>query len=146
MKRWRKLFTVSLAVLLLFSSVAMISAEEIKQEQSTLLLVPLDDRPANVYFPQKVGASAGIEVIPPPKEMTGKFTQPGNGDEISKWLVENGDQADGFVISTSMLAYGGLVASRIGVKSLEEATKDIQVIKELKKLYPEKPVYIFDTI
>lgn len=146
MKHWRRFFSLSLAVLIFFSSFAMISAEEMKQEQATLLLVPLDDRPANVYFPAKVGASAGIKVISPPKEITGKFTQPGDGEEISKWLFENGDQADGFVISTSMLAYGGLVASRTGVKSLEEATKDIQVIKELKKLYPEKPVYVFDTI
>jgi hypothetical protein len=146
MKYRRKIVSLSLAVLLLFSSAAMISAKEIKQEQATLLLVPLDDRPANVYFPEKVGASAGIEVISPPKEMTGKFTQPGNGDEISKWLLEYGAKADGFVISTSMLAYGGLVASRTGIKSLEDATKDIQVIKELKKLYPEKPVYVFDTI
>lgn len=146
MKHWRRILSLSLAVLLIISSASMMSAKEIKQGQATLLLVPLDDRPANVYFPEKVGAAAGIDVISPPKEMTGKFTQPGNGKEISKWLLENGDQADGFVISTSMLAYGGLVASRTGVKSLEEATKDIQVIKELKKLYPEKPVYVFDTI
>jgi hypothetical protein len=146
MNQLRKFFTVCLAVLLLFSTVGMVNAEDNKKDLATILLVPLDDRPANVYFPTQVGASAGVEVITPPKEMIGLFTQPGNGKEISKWLLENGDQADGFVISTSMLAYGGLVASRTGVQSLEKAIEDIQVIKQLKQLYPEKPVYVFDTI
>jgi hypothetical protein len=146
MKHLKRIFSLSLAVLLLFSSAGMIQAKEEKQPLATFLMVPLDDRPANLYFPKQVGASAGVEVISPPAEMIGKFTEPGNGEEISKWLLENGDRVDGFVISTSMLAYGGLVASRTGVKSLEDATADIQVIKQLKDRYPDKPVYVYDTI
>lgn len=146
MKRLRTLFSLIMAVFLLFSSVGMIEAKEKKNELATVLFVPLDDRPANIYFPQQVGLSAGVDVIVPPKEMIGYFTEPGNGEEISKWVLENADKADGFVISTSMLAYGGLVASRTGVKSLEDSLKDIQVIKKLKELYPKKPVYVYDTI
>ncbi|MFS0864625.1 DUF4127 family protein [Fredinandcohnia sp. 179-A 10B2 NHS] len=146
MKRWRKVISVCLAVLLLFSFTGTISAKEKKEPLATVLMVPLDDRPANLYFPKQVGLSAGIEVVSPPQEMIGKFTTPGNGEEISKWLLENGKDADGFVISTSMLAYGGLVASRTGTKSLEDATADIQVIKQLKELFPNKPVYVYDTI
>ncbi|WHY77206.1 DUF4127 family protein [Neobacillus sp. WH10] len=146
MKSLRTFVSLILAVFLLFSSVGMIEAKEKKNELATVLLVPLDDRPANIYFPQQVGHSAGVNVIVPPKEMIGYFTEPGNGEEISKWVLENADKADGFVISTSMLAYGGLVASRTGVKSLEDSLKDIQVIKKLKELYPEKPVYVYDTI
>jgi len=145
-KRLRTLFSLIMAVFLLFSSVGMIEAKEKKNELATVLFVPLDDRPANIYFPQQVGLSAGVDVIVPPKEMIGYFTEPGNGEEISKWVLENADKADGFVISTSMLAYGGLVASRTGVKSLEDSLKDIQVIKKLKELYPKKPVYVYDTI
>lgn len=146
MKKWRKMISISLATLLVFSSASVISAAKQKEELATILMVPLDDRPANIYFPTQVGSSAGVEVIAPPQEMIGKFTTPGNGEEISKWLLENGDKADGFVISTSMLAYGGLVASRTGTKSLKDALPDIQVIKQLKELYPEKPVYVYDTI
>lgn len=103
-------------------------------------MVPLDDRPANLYFPQQVGKAAGVEVITPPNDMIGFYTEPGNGKEISKWLLDNAEEADGFVISASMLAYGGLIASRTGVKSEEEALSDIQVIKNsksfiLKSLY-----------
>lgn len=146
MKHWRRVFSLSLAVLLLFSSMGMVDAAGKEKSLATILMVPLDDRPANTYFPQQVGKAAGMEVIIPPKEMIGRFTEPGNGEEISKWILKNADQADGFVISTSMLAYGGLVASRTGVKSLEDSLRDIQVIKKLKELYPNKPVYVYDTI
>ncbi|MCM3766391.1 DUF4127 family protein [Neobacillus niacini] len=146
MKHWRRVFSLGLAVLLLFSSMGMVAAAGKEKSLATILMVPLDDRPANTYFPQQVGKAAGMEVIIPPKEMIGRYTEPGNGEEISKWILKNADQADGFVISTSMLAYGGLVASRTGVKSLEDSLRDIQVIKKLKALYPNKPVYVYDTI
>jgi hypothetical protein len=146
MKRLKTIFSVFLSAIVLFSSAGIIYAKENKKALAKIILVPLDDRPANVYFPEQVGASAGIEVITPPKELIGKFNDPGNGADISNWLLENGEQADGFVISTSMLAYGGLIASRTGVKTLEEATADVQIIKQLKERYPGKPVYVFDTI
>ncbi|MFF2449105.1 DUF4127 family protein [Neobacillus sp. NPDC058068] len=146
MKHWRRIFSIGLAVVLLFSSMWMIEAAGKEKSLATILMVPLDDRPANIYFPQQVGLSSGFEVMIPPKDMIGYFTEPGNGEEISKWILKNADKADGFVISTSMLAYGGLVASRTGVKSLEDSLKDIQVIKKLKELYPNKPVYVYDTI
>ncbi|PLR78688.1 hypothetical protein CU633_03805 [Bacillus sp. V3-13] len=146
MKYCKGILSIALAVLLIFSSLGKIEATQIKKPLATVVLVPLDDRPANTYFPRQVGKSAGIEVVIPPKEMIGSFTSPGNGQRIGQWLLEHGKEADGFVISTSMLAYGGLVASRTGTKSLEDATADIQVIKKLKEMYPEKPVYVFDTI
>lgn len=146
MKQWRRIFSLGLAILLLFSSVGMIEAAGKEKSLATILMVPLDDRPANIYFPQQVGRAAGVNVQIPPKEMIGYFTVPGNGKEISKWILANADKADGFVISTSMLAYGGLVASRTGVKSLEDSLSDIQVIKKLKEMYPDKPVYVYDTI
>ena len=43
-----------------------------------ILLIPLDDRPPCLQFPEKMGLIAGAEVIAPPKELLGKFTQAGN--------------------------------------------------------------------
>ncbi|WHY61480.1 DUF4127 family protein [Cytobacillus firmus] len=146
MNRWKALFSACMAVLLLFVNLGEMEAAEKKDGLAKILMVPLDDRPANLYFPQQVGKAAGVEVITPPNDMIGFYTEPGNGKEISKWLLDNAEEADGFVISASMLAYGGLIASRTGVKSEEEALSDIQVIKKLKELYPEKPVYVYDTI
>ncbi len=128
-----------------FPAVTSVEANSDK-DLAKLLMVPLDDRPANLYFPTQVGKSAGIEVVTPPEEMIGYYTEPGDGQEISKWLLENGDDADGFVISTSMLAYGGLITSRTGEKSLEESLDNIQVLKTIKEQYPDKPLYVYDTI
>lgn len=137
-----------LIILLICSSAQVVSATEKAKSKgvANLLMVPLDDRPANLYFPQQVGKAAGINVITPPKEIIGYYNTPGNSEKITNWLIENGEKADGFVLSTSMLAYGGLIASRTGVKSKEEALEGIQVIKNLKEKYPDKPIYVYDTI
>lgn len=135
-----------LAVILVISGINSVSANGADDGLANILLVPLDDRPANLYFPQKVGESAGINVTAPPEEMIGYYDAPGNSERIGQWVLENSEHADGFVISASMLAYGGLIASRTGVKSLEEAMDNIQVIKELKEKHPNKPVYVYDTI
>ncbi|SFA75938.1 Protein of unknown function [Lentibacillus halodurans] len=145
MKFFRMGLVLILAVFVFFS-VNSVSANGSKPGLANLMMIPLDDRPANLYFPEKVGKSAGVNVINPPEEMIGYYNTPGNSEEVGQWVVENSDQADGFVISTSMLAYGGLIASRTGVKSLEEAMENIQNIKELKEKHPDKPVYVYDTI
>jgi hypothetical protein len=146
MSKLRGIFSIFLVVSLLVGTLGTVNASEDHAKLAKILMVPLDDRPANLYFPKQVGKAAGVEVISPPKDMIGFYTEPGNGQEISKWLLENAKDADGFVISASMLAYGGLIASRTGVKSEESALADIQVIKKLKELYPDKPVYVYDTI
>ncbi|MDQ0340553.1 hypothetical protein J2S00_003377 [Caldalkalibacillus uzonensis] len=113
---------------------------------ATILLVPLDDRPANIYFPQHIGKAAGIDVLIPPREKLGYFTSPGDGEAIGEWLLEQGDHADAFVISVSMLAYGGLIASRTGIQSYEKAVENVQIIKNIREKYPDKPIYVYDTI
>ena len=111
-----------------------------------MVMVPLDDRPANLYFPEQVSKTAGMKIITPPKSIIGSYTQPGDVKQVRKWLLDQAATADGFIISVSMTAYGGLIASRTGVLPLEEALEGVQVIKELKELYPDKPVYVYDTI
>src|SRR5689334_10866091 len=79
-----------------------------------IAFVPLDDRPVTRQLPQLLGRIAGRAVIEPPRDFLGKYLIPGKPDAIIAWL--NGSQtkaAQTFVISTDMLAYGGLVASRV---------------------------------
>lgn len=140
-----KKLSVVLVLVLLFTNIPIANAAE-KGGLAELLLVPLDDRPANLYFPQQVGKTAGMNVITPPKEIIGYFNTPGNTEEIVEWVMDNANEADGFVLSSSMLAYGGLIASRTGEKPLDEALEGIEVIKELRERYPDKPIYVYDTI
>ncbi|WP_330949507.1 DUF4127 family protein [Virgibacillus sp. MG-45] len=141
-----KAFYFILIFFLLIPGVQIAHAKDKDQGLANILLVPLDDRPANIYFPQKVGKAAGVNVITPPREIIGYYDSPGNSEEITKWLISNAEKADGFVLSTSMLAYGGLIASRTGEKTIEEAYRGIQIIKELKEKHPQKPIYVYDTI
>lgn len=87
-----------------------------------------------------------MKVITPPRDQIGYYTTPGDGDAIGKWLLDRGEEVDGFIVSVSMLAYGGLIGSRTGEQSPEDALNNIQVIKELKERYPQKPIYVYDTI
>jgi len=110
-----------------------------------LAVVPLDDRPANVYVPAMTAASAGVDTAFPPSDIIGTFTTPGDGPAIGAWLLDQRD-ADGFVISVSMLAYGGLIASRTGTMSEAEARQNVDVLRELRARRPDTPILAYDTI
>jgi hypothetical protein len=110
-----------------------------------IALVPLDDRPVNLLAPAATAALAGMRVDTPPREQLGRFTTPGNPAAVGQWLLQQRD-ADAFVVSTSMLAYGGLVASRTAAISEADAQAHIQPIRALRAAHPHTPLYVFDTI
>ncbi|QDB79885.1 DUF4127 family protein [Georgenia wutianyii] len=121
-------------------------AAPVPDDEATLVVVPLDDRPANVYFPQMTAATADVATLFPPDELIGTFTTPGDGDAVGQWLLEQ-DDADGYVVSVSMLAYGGLIASRTGVAATaEEARERVSVLRELREQNPGTPIFVYDTI
>lgn len=116
-----------------------------RPDDAELAIVPLDDRPANVYFPEMTAASAGVDTVFPPAETIGTFTTPGDGEEVGRWLMSQ-DDADGFVVSASMLAYGGLIASRTGTLPEATARENVAVLRELRNARPDVPIYVYDTI
>ncbi|MEU9740366.1 DUF4127 family protein [Micromonospora chersina] len=113
--------------------------------QLTVALVPLDDRPVNTYAPQMTAASAGARVQLPPRELLGRFFTPGDGAAIARWLGAT-DGADGYVISVSMLAYGGLIASRTAAPTLAAALDNLAAIRNLRATRPDAVIEVHDTI
>ncbi|MDB5085597.1 MAG: hypothetical protein JWN30_2483 [Bacilli bacterium] len=113
---------------------------------ASIAYVPLDDRPANTYFPEMVAKASSIHLNEPAVQSLGTFTTAGSGKAIGLWLTGQSGQVDGAVISIGMLAYGGLVASRTGDQSYQMALNNLQSIKQFKQSNPDKPVYAFDTI
>jgi len=80
---------------------------------ATIVVVPLDDRPVTAQLPQMLAAIAGDRVILPPRGLIGTYLTPGDPDALLRWLRDPLlARADAFVISTDMIGYGGLVASR----------------------------------
>ena len=109
-----------------------------------IALVPLDDRPVNTYCPTMTAAVAGVDLALPPRETLGRFFQPGDGAAVARWL--GSVDTDEYVISVSMLAYGGLIASRTGAPTLESARANIAAIRALRAARPGAQIVVHDTI
>ncbi len=112
----------------------------------TVMIIPLDSRPANVLYPSLICKIAGFEPLLPPAELMDNFKKTADCEKIAEWMTANAGKADAFVISATMLCYGGLVASRTPEKHLYQALKNLKHIENLKKIYPEKPVFVYDII
>lgn len=110
----------------------------------TIALLPLDSRPANTYSPYMVAKMAGFELLMPEPVLLDYYKKPGNCEQNISWLQQT--EADFYIISVSQLCYGGLVASRTGAVSIQEAQKRLESLRELRKTTNGKPIYVFDTI
>jgi hypothetical protein len=112
-----------------------------------LVLVPIDDRPAVGQFAQMIGAIADHQVTMPPRELLGRFTQAGDTTKLAEWLqAQDYTKTDALIVSLDMLAYGGLVASRVHNTTVDAAVGRLEFFRWFKKKYPRVPVYVFSTI
>lgn len=115
-------------------------------QQPRLLVVPLDNRPANTYYPKMVGQAGGVEIILPPAHLIHHQTSFSTLNQLSNWILENSDDVDGFIIAADMITDGGLVNSRSSQQTMDAALKQLEIIKTLKEKHPTKPLYVYDTI
>jgi hypothetical protein len=112
-----------------------------------IAFVPLDDRPATELFPQRIAAICGVRLEIPPQETLGHFERPGDTEAISRWLASRDDRGmTALVISTDMLAYGGLVASRTPATPLGDALYRLRALSEFHRSHPDVPIYAFGTM
>jgi hypothetical protein len=113
-----------------------------------VLLVPLDDRPAASQMPAMLGAIAGVQVDTPPRSMLGFFDQPGSPEDILAWLRTPGRlaQYDAVILSTDMMAFGGLIASRSSSTPYELARRRLYALWSLRQTVPDVPFYAFSSV
>lgn len=119
---------------------------ERSQSIDSLSLVPLDDRPFPFYTTKQIAEIGGFQAHTPDKDLLGNYFTPGNGEAVGEWWMKDSAKTSASVIAIPMLAYGGLINSRYGEVSLEEAKENLQVIKNVKEQNPDKKVYAFDTL
>jgi hypothetical protein len=112
-----------------------------------ILLIPLDDRPAAGQFAQMIGQIAGVTVELPPQELLGRFTQPGDSDRILSW-IESKKPTDfsAVVLSTDMLAYGGLISSRTPEVSFERGLQRMRRFQKWSRVPNRPPIYAFSAV
>ena len=106
----------------------------------------MDDRPVTWRLPIMLGQIAGREVVTPPLRMLGNNLQPGAPDAIIAWLNARAPQAQAYVLSSDMLAYGGLIASRVPGPSYADAYTRLREIDRLRVRYPDAWIGVFGTI
>lgn len=111
-----------------------------------VLLVPVDDRPATTQFAQMIGDLAEVVVETPPAEYLGRFTQPGKPEKINQWLEQHAQDYDALIVNTDMIAYGGLIASRLDRTSLTLAVNRLREFWRIRRLHPDLKVYGFSAV
>jgi len=112
-----------------------------------ILLVPLDSRPAAGQFAQMIGRLTGAEVNMPPYDILGRYTNPGNPEAVLDWLsAQDYSNVDAVVVSTDMIAYGGLIASRVPDITLDQARERLGRLAQIRKAAPKTKFYGFSAI
>lgn len=107
-----------------------------------ILFIPLDDRPPCLQFTERMGLIGNAQVVAPPMELLGRFTTPGQSDKIISWLQQQDLKSfDAAIIALDMLAYGGLVGSRVHNVPYEQAQKRLDVMAILHKRAPSLKIY-----
>src|SRR5579862_6181577 len=115
---------------------------------AAIAFVPIDDRPVTAQLPVMLGRIAGVNVAEPPQPLLGRFLRAGKSDALIAWL--NGEAATretgAFVVSTDMLAYGGLIASRVPGATYADAESRLRELAHLRKRRPSAWIGAFGTI
>ena len=112
----------------------------------TFVVVPLDDRPVTAQLPQLLGSVAGVDVVEPPRAMLGRYLQAGDPDAILHWLRSDAPGGDEYVVSSDMIAYGGLVASRIPGVDRGQAFGRLDALAAVRAAHPRAPFALFGTV
>jgi hypothetical protein len=113
----------------------------------TIALVPLDDRPVTLELPKMLAAIAGTDVVAPPRTTVGKYLVPGDPEAIVAWLRSDATKdAYAWVVSTDMIAYGGLIASRAPSTSEALALTRLRDLAAARALRPDADVALFGTV
>jgi Protein of unknown function (DUF4127) len=115
---------------------------------AAIAFVPMDDRPVTFQLPVMLGRIAGVTVDAPPRELLGRFLESGRPDAVIAWLNQetSGSQSSAFVISTDMLAYGGLTGSRVPGASYADAYFRLREMAHLRSRSPGAWIGAFGTI
>jgi hypothetical protein len=106
----------------------------------------MDDRSVTLHLPIMLGEIAGRPVVAPPRTLLGNELEPGDPDGIIAWLNASAPRAQAYVLSSDMLAYGGLVPSRVPGPTYADAYARLGEIDALKKRYGAAWIGVFGTI
>jgi len=107
------------------------------------VLIPLDERPVNVRYPQLIAQIADATLIVPPTELLSRKRAPANCDALLEWLMAQAPGCEALILSLDMLAYGGLIASRTTDEAAAQCLARLERLRARPRL---SKVYAFNVI
>ena len=111
-----------------------------------IILLPLDERPCNLIYPNQIFKDSSMSIVSPKVGMLGDKKTPASLLDIDQFLVNETKDAFGLVVSMDMLLYGGLVPSRLHSISKEALLERFSILNHLKRNNPNLIIYAFDLI
>ena len=112
-----------------------------------MLLIPIDDRPATGQFAQMISNIGGVGIDLPPDFLLGQFLLPGQSDAVLDWLSRKDlGEYSAVIVSADMVAYGGLVASRLNYVDANTAYERLRRLEAIRQRTPGVPFYAFSAI
>ena len=109
-----------------------------------IVLIPLDERPCNRLFPERLFSKEEFDIISPGK--LGEKKKPADTKEIADFLRRECKDADGLILSVDMLLYGGLIPSRLHHETKETLIERLQILKEIREENENLLIYAFQVI
>ena len=100
-----------------------------------------------LQLPKMVGAIAGVRVETPPRALLGTYLHPGDPPGLARWLREESPRdASAFILSTDMLDFGGLIASRAPGAPAYVAETRLRDLAEFRAQRPHATFSLFGTV
>lgn len=109
-----------------------------------IVIVPLDERPCNLLFPERLFSNKDYHIVRP--ETLGDKKRPADPGKLASFLRRECKDADGLILSVDTLLYGGLVPSRIHHETKETLLSRMELIREIRKENPKMLIYAFQVI
>ena len=100
-----------------------------------------------LQLPKMLGAIAGVRVETPPRALLGNYLSPGDPQALSRWLRDESPRdASAFILSTDMLDFGGLVASRAPGTPVYVAQTRLRDLAAFRAQRPAATFALFGTV
>ena len=91
-----------------------------------IVIVPLDERPCNMFFPERLFLNEDFNIVRP--ETLGNKKLPADLDKLASFLRKECKDADGLILSVDTLLYGRLIPSRIHHDTKETLLSSMELI------------------
>lgn len=111
-----------------------------------ILLLPLDERPCNLKFPQMLAQSAGITCVTPSLRILGRKKVEADIQAISLFVSENMPLVDAAIVSLDTYLYGGLIPSRLHHRTIASLKNQLLQLKSIREQNPQVQLYAFMSV